>query len=106
MVKVSISININTQSMFPFPDQAIAYNLKTRIRVKRMDKKEYGEYRTKLSILEIYDQMTYCFANNTDYRSTLNPPPGPPCDENGSFIPVDKWDKNHWPKHIHAMNKE
>jgi len=65
------------------------------------DEREYGQYRTKLCILEIYDQMTNCLATNTEYRSTFNPPPGPPCDAEGNFIPVDKWDKNNWPKHIH-----
>ena len=72
--------------------------------VKHKDEKEYGEYRTKLRILEIYDQMTHCLATNTEYLSTLNPPPGPPCDSEGNFIPVEKWDKNNWPNHIHQRN--
>jgi hypothetical protein len=70
--------------------------------VKRKDLRDFGTYRTKLRILEIYDQMTHCLANNTEYCSTLNPPPGPPCDKEGNFIPVEKWDKNNWPKHIHT----
>jgi len=61
---------------------------------------------TKRRILEIYDQMTHCLATNTEYRSTLNPPPGPPCDENGNFIPVEQWDHTNWPKQIHMRNME
>ena len=33
--------------------------------------------------------------------SPLNPPPGPPTDEHGHFIPMSQWDPNHWPSHIH-----
>jgi len=85
----------------PTPRHAVEYIMETFPIVKRKDEKEYGEYRTKLRILEIYDQMTHCLATNTEYRSTLNPPPGPPCDSEGNFIPVEKWDKNNWPRHIH-----
>ena len=89
--------------------------------VKRKDEKEYGEYRTKRCILEIYDAMTPLFETTspsghlpltthnlplTTNHSPLDPPPGPPCDAEGNFIPVEQWDKNNWPKHIHAMNKE
>ena len=66
------------------------------------DEREYGQYRTKLCILEIYDQMTNCLATNTEYRSTFNPPTGPPCDAGGNLIPVDKWDINDCTKQIHT----
>ncbi|PKN75418.1 MAG: restriction endonuclease [Candidatus Cloacimonetes bacterium HGW-Cloacimonetes-2] len=92
-------------SYLPTPRHAVEYIMETFPIVKRKDEKEYGEYRTKRRILEIYDQMTHCLATNTEYRSTLNPPPGPPCDSEGNFIPVDKWNKNNWPKHIHQANR-
>ena len=85
----------------PTPRHAVEYIMETFPIVKRKDLRDYGTYRTKLRILEIYDQMTHCLATNTEYRSTLNPPPGPPCDSGGNFIPVDKWDNNNWPTHIH-----
>ncbi len=85
----------------PTPRHAVDYIMETFPIVKRKDEKDYGTYRTKLRILEIYDQMTHCLATNTEYRSTLNPPPGPPCDSEGNFIPVEMWDKNNLPKHIH-----
>ena len=65
---------------------------------------------TKRVILEIYDQMTEVIeANETirtanpdksedelrpllrNYQSPLNPPPGPPTDANGNFIPYADW---------------
>lgn len=88
---------------FPTPRHAVEYIMETFPIVKRKDEKEYGQYRTKRRILEIYDQMTHCPATNTEYRSTLNPPPGPPCDAEGNFIPVEHWDKDNWPKHIHTI---
>ena len=90
-------------SYLPTPRHAVEYIMETFPIVKRKDEKEYGEYRTKLRILEIYDQMTHCLATNTEYRPTLNPPPGPPCDAGGNFIPVEKLDKKQWPKHMHPI---
>ncbi|MDD2231045.1 MAG: hypothetical protein PHY48_16780, partial [Candidatus Cloacimonetes bacterium] len=88
-------------SYLPTPRHAVEYIMETFPIVKRKDEKEYGEYRTKRRILEIYDQMTHCLTTKTVYRSTLNPPPGPPCDAEGNFIPIEKWDKNNWPHHVH-----
>ncbi len=88
-------------SYLPTPHHAIEYIMDTFPIVKRKDEREFGEYRTKRRILEIYDQMTHCLATNTEYRSALDPPPGPPCDAEGSFIPVEKWDRDKWPKNIH-----
>lgn len=34
------------------------------------------------------------------YKTRLNPPPGPPTDADGNFIPMSDWDPN-WPPHIH-----
>ena len=92
-------------SYLPTPRHAVEYIMETFPIVKRKDLRDYGTYRTKLRILEIYDQMTHCLATNTEYRSTLNPPPGPPCDQDGNFISVEKWDKNNWPKHIHRNDR-
>jgi len=91
---------------FKTPRHAVEYIMETFPIVKRKDEKEFGEYRTKLRILEIYDAMTPLFESThhlplTTYHSPLTPPPGPPCDADGNFIPVEKWDKNNWPKHIH-----
>lgn len=93
----------------PTPRHAVEYIMETFPIVKRKDEKEYGQYRTKLRILEIYDAMTPLFESGANsllatYHSPLDPLPGPPCDKEGNFIPVEKWDKNNWPKHIHQRN--
>lgn len=46
--------------------------------VKRKDEQRYGEYRTKLVILEIYDEMARAVASGQPYRTRLDPPPADP----------------------------
>jgi len=97
---------------FPTPRDAVAYIMETFPIVKRKDEQKYGEYRTKRVILEIYDEMQRVMAENvvpvaagkqptTRYQTRLDPPPGPPCDAQGNFIPMAQWDRAHWPPHIH-----
>ncbi|MFW5652954.1 MAG: hypothetical protein ACOC0P_02820, partial [Planctomycetota bacterium] len=73
-------------------------------------------YRTKDTILEIYDEMAEVIGANAAavaagreptarYQTRLYPPPGPPTDEAGNFIPMAQWDPNHWPSHIHPPRK-
>lgn len=95
---------------FPTPRHAVEYIMETFPIVKRKDERDYGEYRTKRRILEIYDAMTPLFESGahsplTTYQSPLDPPPGPPCDAEGNFIPVEQWDKNNWPNHIHSSKE-
>jgi hypothetical protein len=52
-------------------------------------------------VLEIYDEMTKAIRTGQPYQTRLNPPPGPPTDAEGNFIPMAKWDPNSWPLHIH-----
>lgn len=44
--------------------------------VKRKDEAEFGEYRTKLLILEAYDAMEAAIGTGIPFESTLTPPPG------------------------------
>jgi len=46
--------------------------------VKRKDEQQYGEYRTKRVILEIYDALTEAMQTGRPYRTPLAPPPGDP----------------------------
>ena len=46
--------------------------------VKRKDVKQYGEYRTKRVILEIYDEMRRAMETEQPYRTRLDPPPADP----------------------------
>jgi len=96
----------------PTPREAVSYIMDTFPIVKRKDEQKYGHYRTKDTILEIYDEMQAVMAENAAavaagreptavYQTRLNPPPGPPCDEQGNFIPQAAWDPANWPPHIH-----
>jgi hypothetical protein len=86
---------------FPTPRQAVAYIMETFPIVKGRDEEKYDTYRTKDTILKIYDELAESQHTGRAYVSPLNPPPGPPTDEHGHFIPMSQWDPNHWPSHIH-----
>jgi len=100
-------------AVFPTPRHAVEYIMETFPIVKRKDiartevKNEAGEvvtpgtYITKDTILEIYDEMATAIATGVPYQTRLDPPPGPPTDEAGNFIPMAQWDQNNWPSHIH-----
>lgn len=79
-------------------DDDVDYIMETFPIVKRKDEKQYGTYRTKNRILEIYREMARCMAASDDstfqvssFKSHLNPPPGPPVDADGNFIPAEQW---------------
>lgn len=97
---------------FPTPRRAVEYIMASFPIVKRKDEQKYGSFRTKDTILEIYDEMQRVMAENAAavaagrqptacYQTRLNPPPGPPCDAAGNFIPMAEWDRANWPAHIH-----
>ena len=56
-----------------------------------------GRYITKDTILEIYDEMAEAIRTGQPYQTRLDPPPGPPTDTEGNFIPMAEWDPNNWP---------
>ncbi len=101
---------------FPTPREAVKYIMETFSAVKRKDEEAYGCYRTKDTILQIYDEMAKVMQENAAaqgagrqptarYQTRLDPPPGPPTNAAGNFIPMSQWDPNHWPKHIHPPRK-
>ena len=55
----------------------------------------------KRVILEIYDAMAEAIRTGQPYQTRLDPPPGPPTDAEGNFIPVANWNQSNWPPHIH-----
>jgi len=102
---------------FPTPRDAVAYIMDTFPIVKRKDEAQWGTYRTKETILKIYDAMAQVVSDNATaeaagqqptarYETVLSPPPGPPMDEAGSYIPMDQLDPSEWPAHIHLPIKE
>ena len=79
----------------------IDYIMETFPIVKRKDEQKYGEYRTKRVILECYDAIAEAKKTGKPYPTILDPPPGPPCDESGNFIPMEQWDPDNWPPNIY-----
>ena len=46
--------------------------------VKKKDIQQHGTYRTKLTILEIYDAMQRAIETGEPYKTRLDPPPADP----------------------------
>ena len=46
--------------------------------VRRKDEDTHGEFRTKRTILEIYDAMQVSIVIGAPYRTRLDPPPADP----------------------------
>ena len=90
----------------PTPRDAVAYIMDTFPIVKRKDEEAHGHYRTKDRILALYDELQRCFTAGQPFKSTLNPPPGPPTNPDGTFAKLPPWPKGApkpatWPAHIH-----
>lgn len=92
--------NPELREMFPTPRDAVDYIMDTFPIVRRKDEAKYdGDYRTKTTILEIYDAMAEAIRTGQPYQTRLNPPPGPPADAEGNFLPFDEWTEQY--PHIH-----
>ncbi|OQB99432.1 MAG: hypothetical protein BWX80_03702 [Candidatus Hydrogenedentes bacterium ADurb.Bin101] len=63
---------------FPTPRHAVDYIMDTFPIVKRKDEAAYGHYRTKDTILDIYDAMQRAIATGEPYQTRLDPPPADP----------------------------
>jgi hypothetical protein len=68
--------------------------------VRKNDERAHGEYRTKRIILEIYDAMQEASRTGRPYQTRLDPPPGPPRDADGNFVPYAQIADDP-PPHIH-----
>ena len=86
---------------FPTPRDAVAYIMDTFPIVRRKDEQKYnGDYRTKRVTLEIYDAMQEAIRTGQPYQTRLDPPPGPPRDADGNFVPYAQI-ADSLPPHIH-----
>ena len=63
---------------FPTPRHAVDHIMETFPIVKRKDEAAHGSYRTKDTILEIYDAMTEARRTSQPYQTRLDPPPADP----------------------------
>ena len=59
---------------FPTPRDAIAYIIDTFPIIRQRDHRSHDEYRTKRSILEIYDKLQNSIVTGNSYRTELHPP--------------------------------
>lgn len=96
---------------FPKQRDAVSYIMETFPIVKRKDEAAYGHYRTKDTILEIYDEMAEAIRSGKPYQTRLNPPPGPPLNPDGSFAKLQDWPAGaprpkDWPPHIHEPRRD
>jgi len=63
---------------FPTPRDAVDYVLETFPIVKRKDEARWGDYRTKRTILDIYERIQHAIATGEPYQTRLDPPPADP----------------------------
>jgi hypothetical protein len=66
------------RASFPAPRDAVAYIVDTFPIEERRDEAKYGDYRTKLLILGIYDRMQEAIVTGRPYETILSPPPADP----------------------------
>jgi hypothetical protein len=71
-----IASSENPTSLLANPYSLVSYIMDTFPIVKRKDEAAYGSYRTKDTILEIYDAMTEAMATGQPYPTRLDPPAG------------------------------
>jgi hypothetical protein len=60
---------------FPAPRIAVEHIIETFPIVKRKDEKQFGRYRTKETILNIYDRIATAIAGGPPFETLLDPPP-------------------------------
>jgi hypothetical protein len=67
----------------------VDYVIETFPIVKRADVKQHGEYRTKRTILEIYDAMARAASMGGSYQTRLDPPPADPRGAHSTTMPAE-----------------
>lgn len=85
---------------FLTPRDAVDYIMDTFPIVRRKEEEQYGDYRTKREILEIYDAMQEAIRTGRPYETPLEPQPGPPLDADGNLASYADIAANP-PPHIH-----
>ncbi len=63
---------------FPTPRDVVDYIMETFPIVKRKDEDHFGDYRTKNTILAIYDGMADAIHSGKPFQTRLDPPPADP----------------------------
>jgi hypothetical protein len=66
------------KSKLPTPRDAVSHILETFPIVKKKDLESFGTFRTKDTILSIYDDLTTAITTSTPYQTRLSPAPADP----------------------------
>ena len=61
--------------LYELQDEEVDYVMETFPIIKRKDKNQWGEFRTKNTILKMYREMEGAIETDTVYRTWLSPPP-------------------------------
>ena len=75
--------------MYGLEREEVDYIMDTFPGVEREDVAAHGEYRTKRTILEMYDELALCRARGYEYRTRLSPPPARACRRRIRGEPMD-----------------
>jgi hypothetical protein len=63
------------KSHLPTPRDAVSHILETFPIVKKKDLESFGTFRTKDTILSVYDALTAAITTSAPYQTKLSPPP-------------------------------
>jgi hypothetical protein len=74
------------KSKLPTPRDAVSHILETFPIVKKKDLESFGTFRTKDTILSIYDDLTTAITSPTPYQTKLSPPPADPSSRHPASI--------------------
>ncbi len=66
------------KASFSTPCDDVDYIMETFPIVRRNDERQFGDYRTKLMILNIYDRIQKAMDTGQPYQTILDPPPADP----------------------------
>ncbi len=94
----------------PTPRDAVAHIMDTFPIVRRKDEEKHGHYRTKDTIIQMYDEMAEAMRTGKPYQTHLDPPPGPPTNPDGTFATLPDWPEGapkpaNWPSHLHEPRR-
>ena len=87
--------------LYGLNDSDVSFILDSFSHVAAGDIKVHGFYRTKDEILNVYRALNEAIRTGIPYQTPLIPPPGPPTDAEGQFIPFAKWNGSLNTSHIH-----
>jgi len=71
-------LNVAIFLLYGINRDEVDYIMETFLIVKRKDIQKYGDFRTKLTILKIYNEMKTAMQIGKPYQTMLDPPPADP----------------------------